>query len=82
MSPSVENLYQAALALPQADRLALAEALLAASEHPDGPELGGEEYLAEIRRRSGQSEAEAWRPWAEVKRRVHSRLNLEEPGNG
>jgi hypothetical protein len=82
MSPSVESLYQAALALPHADRLALAQALLAASEHPDGPALGGAEYLAEIQRRSRQSDAEAWVPWTEVERGVHERLNLEDPGRG
>jgi hypothetical protein len=82
MSPTVENLLQAALALPPADRQALTEALLAAADHPDAPALVGEEYLAEIRRRSTQTGTEAWVPWAEVRRRVHARLGVGDLNRG
>ena len=82
MNPSAQELYQSALSLPESERVALAEALLAASAHPPGPELTGEDYLAEIRRRSGQDDPALWVSWAEARRRVHARLGLSEPADG
>ncbi len=82
MSPAVEDLYQSALALSGAERVALAEALLAAPDHPPAPELRGEAYRAELRRRSANADPSGWSSWEEVRRRVHARLGLPESGGG
>lgn len=76
MSPTVEKLFRAVMALPPAERRALTDALVAIAEHPEMPGQVGEEYLAEIRRRSAQTETEAWVPWSEVRRRVHAQLGI------
>lgn len=81
MSPAVEQLYQSALALPESDRLVLAEALLSA-EHPPAPEPSGGSYLAELRRRSAEAGEGAWHSWDEVRERVHGRLGLRRAGDG
>jgi putative addiction module component (TIGR02574 family) len=75
MSPTCEQLLTSALALPESERLELAEALLAASE-PPVPEPAGDAWLAEVRRRSAQIDAgaAALTPWPEVKQRVRARL--------
>lgn len=75
MSPTTEQLFGSAMALPEAERLELAEALLAASEPPP-PEPAGDAWLAELQRRSDEIDAgtAVLTPWAEVKRRVRSRL--------
>lgn len=75
MSPTSEQLLTSALALPESERLELAEALLAASE-PPAPEPTGDAWVAELQRRSVQIDAgeAAVAPWAEVKRRVRGRL--------
>ena len=74
MNPTAEHLYQSALALPEAERIALAEALLAAPDEPPFSGLAGEAYVAELRRRSAQTETEVWSTWEETRRRVHQRL--------
>jgi putative addiction module component (TIGR02574 family) len=75
MSPTVEQLLGSAMSLPESQRLELAEALFAASE-PPAPEPTGDAWLAELRRRSSEIDAgtAVFTPWAEVKRRVRSRL--------
>lgn len=74
MSPAVEQLFSSAMALSQDERLALADALLAASAPALGPT--GEEWLAELRRRSGEIDAGKVKlsTWAEVKRRAREKL--------
>ena len=81
MTPTVEQLYQLALALPEEARLDLADALVAASD-PPAPASSGEEYAAEVRRRSADVDPASWSSWADARRRVHARLGLPEPGNG
>jgi hypothetical protein len=71
MSPTAENLLVSALSLSEAERLNLAEALLAASE-PPAPALQGDHWLRDIQRRSteidrGVSECMSW---DEAKRRA------------
>src|SRR5262245_4397888 len=74
MSPATEKLLSSALALPEAERLELAEALFAASQPPI-PEPTGEAWLAELNRRSAEvaSGEAVLTPWPEVKERVHKR---------
>lgn len=81
MSPTSEQVLKSALALPEAERLELAGALLAASEEPV-PEPRGEAWAAELRRRSAEIDAgkAVLSPWSEVKRRVRARL--EERADG
>lgn len=81
MSPATEQLLQCAMALPESERLALAEALLAASEHPTGPEIS-DGWLAEVQRRSAQIDAgeAVLTPWLEVKRRARARLEGQTGG--
>ena len=75
MSPVTEQLLQAALALPEDERLELAEALLASqgssSELPFDPA-----WLGEIQRRSAEIEAGTVQPtpWPVVRERVRQRL--------
>lgn len=75
MGPATEQLLQAALALPEEERLELAEALLAAqdssSELPFDPA-----WLSEIQRRSAEIEAGTapMTPWPVVRERVRERL--------
>jgi putative addiction module component (TIGR02574 family) len=75
MSPSAQHLLQTALTLPEPDRLAIAEALFAASEMPPGLPTGNE-WVGELQRRSAQIDAgdAVLTPWSEVKRRVRARL--------
>ncbi len=75
MSPMSEQLLVSALTLSEAERLELAEALLAASE-PPSPEPTGDAWLAELHRRSAQIDAgdATLTAWSEVKRRVRARL--------
>jgi putative addiction module component (TIGR02574 family) len=75
MSQSVEQLLSSAMTLPESERLELAEALFAASEPPT-PEPADDAWLTELRRRSAEVDAgtAALTPWAEVKRRVRTRL--------
>lgn len=80
MSPTSEQLLISALALPESERLELAESLLAASE-PPAPEPTGDAWLAELHRRSAQVEAgeAVLASWAVVKQRVRTRLE-DRPG--
>ncbi len=75
MSPTTQQLLASALALPESERLELAEALLAASEPPP-PEPTGDAWLAELHRRSAQIDSgeATLTPWPEVKQRVRARL--------
>jgi putative addiction module component (TIGR02574 family) len=74
MSPAVEQLLSLAMELSEDERLELAEALVAAS----APQLGptGEEWLAEVRRRSDEIDAGTVKlsTWAEVKKRAREKL--------
>lgn len=74
MSPVTEQLLKSALTLPESERLALAEALLAASG-PSVPEPTGDAWLVELQGRSNQIDAgeAALASWPEVKQRVRSR---------
>lgn len=66
---STQAIFNAALALPEADRAVLAERLLE-SLSPEPDELSDEEWLAELERRSADFErgtAEAV-PWSELKK--------------
>ncbi len=71
MSPATDQLFDAALALPEEDRLELAEALLASLQPSDRPPFD-ESWREVIRRRSAelQSGQVAPIPWEEVKRRA------------
>lgn len=79
MSPSTEQLLQSALALPEVERLELAEALLAACDEGLSRPFNAA-WLAEAQRRSAQIDAgtAALTPWSQVKRRVREELE----GNG
>lgn len=81
MSTTVEEILGSAMALPESERLEIAEALFASSE-PPSPQSTGDEWLAELRRRSNQIESGTaiLTPWAEVKRRVRSRLQSRSRG--
>lgn len=81
MSPTAQQLLASALALPEAERAELVDALLDADEPPaSGPV--GEAWVAEIQRRSAELDAgtATTTPWAEVKRRVHARLGVRTDG--
>jgi hypothetical protein len=75
MSPVTEQLLTSALTLPEAERLELAAALLAASE-PPVPEVAGAAWLVEVQRRSAEVDAGqvVLTSWPEVKQRVRARL--------
>jgi putative addiction module component (TIGR02574 family) len=71
MSQRVEQLLEAALALPEEDRVELVEALIAAFDQ--GQERPFDtSWLPEIQRRSAEYDAGAVRPipWSEVKGRA------------
>jgi len=82
MNPTIEQLYQSVMALPETERLELVDAVVAASGCPAVLELTGDVYLAEMRRRSADVDPSAWSSWADAKRRVHTRLGVPEPGDG
>jgi len=69
MAPTIEALYQAALALPEDERAELAERLLD-SLPPDIPSQLHPAWRAELRRRAGQVDAGEVKPvpWNEVRR--------------
>ncbi len=83
MSPTTEQLLNSALTLPEAERLELAEALLAAS-HPPVPEPTGEAWLAELYRRSAEIDAgkAPLLSWEEVKQRARTKLEGRTGGWG
>lgn len=75
MGPAAEHVLQAALALPDEERLKLVEALLAS--HSPSDELPFDPtWLDEVRQRSAEVEAGAVRPdsWQVVRERVRRRL--------
>jgi putative addiction module component (TIGR02574 family) len=77
MRPATEQLLQAALALPEEERLELAEALLASHEHDPSSGLPFDPaWLGEIQRRSAEIEAGTVQstPWPVVRERVRQRL--------
>jgi putative addiction module component (TIGR02574 family) len=74
MSPAAQQLLQAALTLPEEERLDLADALLASQDHaselPFHPDL-----LVEINRRSDEIDSGTVQttPWTVVRERVRRR---------
>ncbi len=75
MGPATEQVLQAALALPEEDRLELVEALLDSHAPPDGLPFDPA-WLDEVRRRSAEVEAGTVQPapWPVVRDRVRRRL--------
>jgi putative addiction module component (TIGR02574 family) len=77
MSPATEQLLQAALALPEAERWELVDALLASQDQskelPFDPA-----WLSEIQRRSAELEAGpvTSTPWPVVRERVRQRVQV------
>jgi putative addiction module component (TIGR02574 family) len=71
MSDQVQALFDAALALPEAERELLVERLLE-SLPPGFPPLNDEEMLAELERRHAEFEKDPSIaiPWSEVKRKL------------
>jgi putative addiction module component (TIGR02574 family) len=71
MGLNADQVLTAALALPDAARLELIEALIDSVQPPDGPPFD-ESWREVIRRRSAELDAGtvATVPWAEVKRRA------------
>jgi putative addiction module component (TIGR02574 family) len=71
MQSSAEQILTAALALPESERLEVAEALLVSLQSPDRPPFD-DSWRDVIRRRSAElaSGQVAPIPWAEVKRRA------------
>jgi putative addiction module component (TIGR02574 family) len=75
MEPATEELLQAALSLPEDERLELVEALLAAQSAPD--ELPFDRaWLDEVRRRSAEMDAGEVHSesWSVVRDRVRRRV--------
>ncbi|MGZ3381576.1 MAG: addiction module protein [Isosphaeraceae bacterium] len=81
MDPATEQVLQVALALPEAARLELIEALLASQEQSSAPPFGSA-WLREIRRRSDEVEAGTVQPdpWHVVRQRVRERLEERSSG--
>jgi putative addiction module component (TIGR02574 family) len=76
MSRGVEQLLQAALALPDEEQLQLLAALLAAADER-GLRPFDDTWLAEIQRRSAEFDAGAVKPipWSEVKERARREVS-------
>ena len=81
MSPVTEQLLQAALALPEEERLELVEALLASQDSP-GELPFDPAWLSEVQRRSAEIEAGTVQltPWVVVRERVRQRLEGRSSG--
>lgn len=81
MSPVVEQLFQAALALPAEERLELVEALLASQDSP-GEMPFHPEWLSEVQRRSAEVESGTvqFTPWPVVRERVRRRMEGRSDG--
>ena len=75
MSPATEQIFLAALALPERERLELVEALQAALTPPGEPQIDPA-FRAEIRRRSAEVEVGSvgLAPWPVVRDRVWRRV--------
>lgn len=71
MSPAGTTLLESALALPEQERLAIADALLS-SLPEESPELDDASFAEELQRRSDEMEKDpsACVPWAEVKKHL------------
>jgi putative addiction module component (TIGR02574 family) len=69
MSPSTPSLLESVLSLPEADRLAIAEALLS-SLPEDSPDLDEEAFIKELQRRSEEmkNDPSAGIPWSELRK--------------
>jgi putative addiction module component (TIGR02574 family) len=74
MNPIVENLLNAALALPTEDRVELVEALIVSLQPEDGPPFD-ESWREVIERRSAELRSGQVTPipWAEVKRQAREK---------
>jgi putative addiction module component (TIGR02574 family) len=74
MSPSTEQVLQAALSLPSAEQVELIEALIAAQDEAD-PQPLDEAWMAEIHRRSAEFDAGKATPipWSVVRERARGR---------
>lgn len=81
MSPATEQILQAALALPDEERLELTEALLASEEPADALPFDPA-WLDEIRRRSAEVESGevVMASWSVVRERVRRRLEEQSRG--
>jgi putative addiction module component (TIGR02574 family) len=68
MSPETQSVYQAALALPEAERVLLTERLIEAMS-PEEVELSDDELFAELERRRAEVEQGLVTPipWAEFR---------------
>jgi putative addiction module component (TIGR02574 family) len=75
VSPTTEQLFQSALALPEEERIELVEALLAECDQALARPFD-DAWLTEVQRRSAEIDAgtATLTPWSEVKRRVRQRL--------
>ena len=69
MSSHTESIYQAALALPDAERLMLVERLMETLP-PSEDDLSEDEFIAELDRRFAeiQKDPTAGIPWSEIER--------------
>ncbi len=76
MNQAVEQVFQAALKLPEEEQLQLVSALAAALEER-GVRPFDDAWLEEIRRRSAEFDAGTVRPipWSEVKERARRRVS-------
>jgi hypothetical protein len=73
MGHPARDIFSAALALPEAERLELASHLIASVEGPADPDWE-EAWIDEIGDREQQSAREPGSPWADVRGRVLDRL--------
>lgn len=78
MNESFNNVFQAALALPETDRVQLVDALIATFE-PDAAAPLDDAWLAEIERRSREFDEGKVQPipWEVVKERARRRTNAD-----
>ena len=72
MSTTIEDVLDAALGLPDEERIELVEALITSLEQPGSPPFDDESWRPFIRRRLEELTTGATRsiPWSEVKRRA------------
>jgi putative addiction module component (TIGR02574 family) len=78
MNESFNNVFQAALALPETDRVQLVDALIETLEPDDAAPLD-DAWLAEIERRSREFDEGKVQaiPWEVVKERARRRANSD-----
>ena len=76
MSVVLKSVLQSAMALPEADRVQLVDALIATLPH-DEQMVFDDSFLSEVEQRCDEVEAGTANTisWEEVKARVHGRLN-------